>query len=120
MIGAASIVTVLVLLNLFPMFVNIEEISPGVENLISRFSITKNGKFSGDNRTDLYVDEAFEKIFYSEKIIYGNGGGYARSIASKGTSSIVLMIVDYGFLGIIISYAALYNFLKNKNRVTQS
>lgn len=120
MIGVASIVTVLVLLNLFPLFVNIEEISPGVENLISRFSVTENGKFSGDNRTDLYVDEAFEKIFYSEKIIYGNGGGYARSIASKGTSSIVLMIVDYGFLGIIISYGTLLLSSLVFNKVTVS
>lgn len=120
MIGVASIVTVLVLLNLFPLFVNIEEISPGVENLISRFSVTENGKFSGDNRTDLYVDEAFEKIFYSEKIIYGNGGGYARSIASKGTSSIVLMIVDYGFLGIIISYGTLLLSSLVFNKVTIS
>lgn len=120
MIGVASVVTVLVLLNLFPLFVNIEEISPGVENLISRFSVTENGKFSGDNRTDLYVDEAFEKIFYSEKIIYGNGGGYARSIASKGTSSIVLMIVDYGFLGIVITYGTLLLSSLVFNKVTVS
>lgn len=120
MIGVASVVAVLVLLNIFPLLVNVGDISPEFEQLISRFSITKNGKFSGDNRTDLYVDEAFEKIFYSEKIIYGNGGGYARSIASKGTSSIVLMIVDYGFLGIIISYGTLLLSSLVFNKVTVS
>lgn len=120
MIGVASIVTVLAIFNLFPLLGNVGEISPEFEQLISRFSITDNGKFSGDNRTDIYIDEAFDKIFYSEKVLYGNGGGYARSIASKGVLSIVVMIVDYGFVGIIISYGTLLLSALFFNKLTVS
>lgn len=120
MIGVASIVTVLAIFNLFPLLGNVGEISPEFEQLISRFSITDNGKFSGDNRTDIYIDEAFDKIFYSEKVLYGNGGGYARSIASKGALSIVVMIVDYGFVGIIISYGTLLLSALFFNKLTVS
>ena len=107
---AFLIILVLLMVYVVP---NIQLSNNDVAKLISRFYSLET---SLESRTRSSFDTLFERWKTSDKVLFGYGHGYGKSIDPDGSSSYKSYFVDYGVAGFILMFAPLliYAFRKAK------
>ena len=80
--------------------------NPIVSLFIERFNF-EDGLISMDNRSGKTVEDAFISVLNGDNFLFGNGGGYLKSLGYEDTgSTFKTEVIDYGVLGFIILYGA--------------
>ena len=87
-----------------------------VNTFMERFTLT-NATFSGDNRSNYYLDSEFEKLF-SDTSHFAWGYGNLEKFAFKGVASYKLFMLQYGVIGSIIAMTLLFLAALKTTRMT--
>lgn len=113
------VLTILLLIINIP---NIEMELPMLSRLIERFEFdNKTGKFKGDNRTSMYFDKAYDKLFEStHNALLGLGTNSNYKIQNAMTESYKVFIYQYGIIGFVLIYFSFFiiradKWLSNRN-----
>lgn len=72
-----------------------------IDSTIQAINLTDTSFLS---RTTEDFDALFDKIYYSNNIIFGMGSGYVEAIVGGGNLSIRTQLVEYGIVGITLLY----------------
>ena len=93
-----------------------------LSRLIERFEFdNKTGKFKGDNRTSMYFDKAYDKLFEStHNALLGLGTNSNYKIQNAMTESYKVFIYQYGIIGFVLIYFSFFiiradKWLGNRN-----
>lgn len=88
--------------------------NPAIDYMLQRLTLTDSG-LVGNNRSNAVVDSLLKQTI-KQKPIFGYGNGYVGT-KTTGVSTYKMYIVNYGILGFITMYGALFvsSILGNQN-----
>ena len=87
---------------------NVQFSSPEVNHVIERFQYDEDtGGFKGDNRKTEAFNQVFEQFDRSQNTLFGYGTGYYASLEMQGVAVYKTQILDWGYIGFIITYGLL-------------
>lgn len=109
---------VLLVLTLFVILPYVAERSEQVDSILTRLEFDKaTNKIVGDNRTTSEFDIIERDFYNSGNLIWGYGTGYVKSFHLKNVSSYKIPLVEWGFLGFILTYGLLiFCAIKNSRK----
>lgn len=99
------LIAIVILLFTFFTNSNIATDDGSVGVLISRFSFDEQNGLAGDNRSSPELDNVFYDTICSEKVFFGHGTGFAKTIStSKANLSYKTLIIEQGIVVFILAY----------------
>ena len=107
----------------FVILPNMQFENPVLQQVVERFQYDeKSGKLTGDNRTSDDFEKIEAEFYRSNHLLLGMGTGYCH--VKRGvvdTSSFRTILVEWGFLGILVTYVNLFAvayYIAHKDKMT--